>query len=108
MEDDKEISKYIYSILLLNPTILMSWGFTSPIAIKMGLKFSVSGFLLKGTVQIIYNGGSDLFDLTFNNVDGTVRNSLEGIFFDELVNVIDEQVERVENYIDRVKNEYNN
>ena len=107
MDNDK-MAEYIYSILLTQPIILFSWGFTSPIAINMGMKFSVSGFLLKGTVQIQYKEGSDLFDLTFNNEDGTVRNSLEGIFFDELVNVIDEQVERVENYIDRVKNEYNN
>ena len=108
MDTDKEMAEYIYSILLSQPIILTSWGFTSPIVIKMGLKFSVSGFLLKGTVQILYNGGSDLFDLTFNNEDGTVRNSLEGIFFDELVNVIDVQVERVENYKDRVNKEYFN
>lgn len=86
----------------------MSWGFTSPIAINMGLKFSVSGFLLKGTVQILYNEGSDLFDLTFINEDGTVRNSIKGVFFYELVNEIDEQVERVDNYNDRVHNEYFN
>jgi len=105
MDNDK-MAEYIYSILLTQPIILFSWGFTSPIAIKMGLKFSVSGFLLKGTVQILYNCGSDSFDLTFYNEDGTVRNSIKGIFFDELVNVIDEQVERVENYKDRVNKEY--
>lgn len=86
----------------------MSWGFTSPIAINMGLKFSVSGFILTGTVQILYNEGSDLFDLIFINNDGRVRNTIKGIFFDELVNVIDDQVERVENYNDRVNNEYYN
>lgn len=108
MENDKEIVEYIYNILLSQPIIIMSWGFSSPIAIKMGLKFTVSGFLLKGKVQILYNEGSDLFDLTFINEDGTVRNSIKGIYIDELVNVIDDQVERVENYNDRVNNEYFN
>jgi hypothetical protein len=108
MENLKEMAEYIYSILLSQPIILMSWGFTSPIAINMGLKFSVSGFILTGTVQILYNEGSDLFDLIFINNDGRVRNTIKGIFFDELVNVIDDQVERVENYNDRVNNEYYN
>ena len=108
MKKNKEMAEYIYSILLSQRIILMCWGFTSPIAINNGLKFSVSGFLLTGNVQMLYNEGSDLFDLTFINEDRTIRNSIEGIFFDELVNVIDEQVERVENYNDRVNNEYFN
>ena len=105
-QEDIEMGKYIYS--LLSPTILMSWGFNSPIVIKMGLRFKVNGFKLKnGTISIKYNGGSDLFDLTFNNQDGTVRNTLEGIYFDEFVSVIDDQVEMIENYKQKVNNEYN-
>lgn len=104
-QEDIEMGKYIYS--LLSPTILMSWGFTLPAVIKQGLRFSVSGFLLKGTVVVIYNGGSDLFDLTFYNEDSSVRNTLEGIYFDELLSTIDDQVEHVENYNERVNQEYN-
>ena len=48
-------------------------------------------------MSVKYNGGSDLFDLTFKNQDGTVRNTLEGIYFDELVDIIDQQVEHVDN-----------
>jgi len=104
-QEDIEMGKYIYS--LLSPTILMSWGFTSPVVIKQGLRFSVSGFLLKGKVEVIYNGGSDLFDLTFYNEDSGVRNTLEGVYFDQLLEVLDDQVERVDNYNDRVNKEYN-
>ena len=108
-QEDYEMSAYILSILKSqNMVVLMSWGFNSPIVIKMGLRFKVNGFKLKnGTISIKYNGGSDLFDLTFNNQDGTVRNTLEGIYFDELLSVIDDQVEMIENYNERVSQLYN-
>ena len=106
-QEDYEMSVYVLSILKSNAVILMSWGYTSPTVIKQGLRFSVSGFLLKGTVEVVYNGGSDLFDLTFYNEDRSVRNTLEGIYFDELLSTIDDQVERVDNYKDRVNEEYN-
>ena len=103
---DYDMSKYIYRILLTQPTILMSWGFSSPILIKQGLKFSVNGFILKGQVQIIYNEGADLFDLTFFTEVNEVRNTLTGVYIDELVDTIDRQVERVNNYNARVNQEY--
>ena len=106
--EDINLGKLILQILKSDVVILMSWGFNSPIVIKMGLRFKVNGFKLKnGTISIKYNGGSDLFDLTFNNQDGTVRNTLEGIYFDELGSVIDDQVEMIENYNERVSQLYN-
>jgi len=103
---DYDMSKYIYRILLTQPTILMSWGFHSPIVIKQGLKFSVNGFILQGKVQITYNEGADLFDLTFYTEENQIRNTLSGVYIDELVDTIDRQVERVENYNERVNQEY--
>ena len=84
----------------------MSWGFESPIVIKQGLRFKVNGFKHKGWIEIRYNDGSDLFDLTFFNEDNSVRNTLEGIYFDQLVEVIDMEVEYVDNYNERVNQEY--
>ena len=106
-QEDIDLGKYILQILKSDTVILMSWGFNSPIVIKMGLRFSVSGFLLMGSVSVKYNEGSDLFDLTFYTKDMQIRNTLEGIYFDQLVEVIDDQVERVNNYSDRVNQEYN-
>ena len=102
---DYEMSKYIYKILS-QPTIMMSWGFHSPIVIKQGLRFSVDGFILKGQVQITYNEGADLFDLTFFTEDIQIRNTINGIYIDELVDTIDRHVERVDNYNERVNQEY--
>lgn len=107
MMEDYEMSGYILSILKSNTTVLMSWGFESPVVIKQGLRFKVNGFKHKGYVEVEYNEGLDLFDLTFYNEDGSVRNTLEGIYFDELVLIIDEQVEMVDNYKERVNLEYN-
>ena len=105
-QEDLDMGGYILSILKSQPTILMSWGFQSPAMVRLGLRFKVSGFKLKGTVEIKYNEGADLFDLTFYNADGTVHNTLDGVYFDELVEVIDLEVERVENYKERVSEEY--
>lgn len=106
-QEDIDLGKYIYSILISQPTILMSWGVESPVVIKQGLRFSVSGFLLKGSVQILYNEGLDLFDIFLINDDNTLKVSLVGIYFDELIDIIDEYVEHCDNYNEMVNQEYN-
>lgn len=111
MEDnnkiDLEMGKYIYNILLSQPTILMSWGFESPMVIKLGLQFKVNGFKHKGLIRIVYDEGADLFDISLIGVDNFVKETIEGIYFDQLVEVIDDHVERVDNYNERVSQEYN-
>ena len=52
-QEDLYMGKYIYSILLSQPTILMSWGFESPAVIPLGLKFRVNGFLHTGVVRVV-------------------------------------------------------
>lgn len=46
--------------------------------------------------------GSDLFEVSLNN--GT---KVEDVYLDSLVNVIDNLVEKTENYRERVEQEYN-
>lgn len=104
---DMDMGKYIYSILLGQTTVLMSWGFESPVVIKMGLRFKVNGFKHRGRVEIRYNEGADLFDIYLIENDNLIKKSIAGIYFDQLVEVIDEHVERVENYNERVNQEYN-
>ena len=94
---DIEMGKYIYSILLSQPNILMSWGYESPIVVQMGLKFKVNGFLHKGIVEILYNEGADLFDVYLINEDGTLKELIEEVYFDQLLETIDFHVECVEN-----------
>ena len=103
-----EMANYIYSILRSQQIVMWSWGFNAPNALanNEGLLFHVNGFKHKGWVKIIYNGGTDLFIVILlnNNMIETIR--IEDVYFDSLVEVIDEEVEHTSEYVTRVTNEY--
>ncbi|MDH8700930.1 hypothetical protein M2138_000264 [Dysgonomonadaceae bacterium PH5-43] len=101
-----EISKYILSILKSQLMIVWSWGFNSPTTIQNGLMFKVQGFIFKGWVKVMYNEGTDLFDIVFLSSQMEVKKEVEGVYFDMLVGVIDSNVEKVNNYENRVKQKY--
>ena len=100
------MAKYIYTILRSQLNILWSWGFNSPKALENGLMFKVQGFIFKGWVKIVYNEGTDLFDISLLTSKMETKKEITGIYFDELVEMIDNEVEKVPNYENRVKNEY--
>lgn len=85
--------------------VMWSWGFNSPKAITNGLSFKVQGFKFKGTVEVVYNEGTDLFDISLIKGGKTVE-AVEGVYIDQLVTVIDHHVELVDNYKERVEDEY--
>ncbi|MBQ7855194.1 MAG: hypothetical protein IJ352_09290 [Muribaculaceae bacterium] len=97
------MADYIMQILQTQLMVVLSWGFNNPIALtgNRGLKFDVNGFLYQGTVEVIYNEGSDLFDVIIGMM------CIEGVYFDQLVEVIDNAVERTDNYNKIVKQTYN-
>ena len=99
------MANYIMSILKTQLMVVWSWGFHKPMALENGLKFMVTGFKFKGVVSIVYNEGSDLFDLSFIKRNKVVK-SIEGVFFDSLVEVIDDFVEKTADYEQRVAAEY--
>ena len=98
------MTSYILNCLTREKWIVFSWGFNSPVAINNGLQFNVNGFIFKGIVQVIYNEGTDLFDLNFikNNV---ALIPIPNVSIVELIEVLDDQIERVDNYNERVKKE---
>lgn len=100
-----EMAKYIMQILRSQLMVMWSWGFNSPIAIEDGLRFKVQGFKFRGIVEVVYNEGSDLFDVSFIKA-GKVIKTIDGVFFDMLVSVIDNYVEKTSDYEERVKAEY--
>ena len=93
------------SILKTQLMVMFSWGFNSPVAIQNGLRFKVQGFKFRGIVEVVYNEGSDLFDLSFIKA-GKVVKSIDGVFFDMLVDTIDDFVEKTADYEQRVAAEY--
>ena len=100
-----EMAKYIMSILKTQLMVVWSWGFHQPIALENGLRFKVTGYKFRGVVDVVYNEGSDLFDLSFIKRNKVVK-SIEGVFFDSLVEVIDDYVEKTNDYVNRVNQEY--
>ena len=98
-----KMAKYILSILRTQPIIVFSWGFRNAYALpeNKGLSFLVNGFKFSGRVEVVYNEGTDLFDVFLSN-----GKKIEDVYLDCLVSVIDGLVERTNNYQDRVITEY--
>ena len=102
-----EMANYILRILRSELMVMFSWGFHDPIALpnNEGLRFNVQGFKFKGVVEVIYNEMWDLFDVRF--IKGNkVIDTIEEIYLDCLVDVIDDYVEKTSDYEKRVQEEY--
>ena len=97
------MAEYILAILRSQLMVLFSWGFHKPQRLPndAGLAFMVDGFLYKGRVEVVYNDGTDLFDVRLS--DGRIKTD---VYADCLVNVIDGMVERCKDYDNRVSEEY--
>lgn len=98
------MAEYILQILKSQLMILCSWG---PHNFKRlpgdkGLSFMVEGFKYQGKVVVMYNAGTDLFEVLLAKTGEKV----EDVYLDCLVNVIDGLIERTDNYKERVETEY--
>ena len=103
------MAEYILSILRLELMAVFSWGFHSPMALPddKGFAFKVNGFKHKGWVFIRYNEGKDLFDVELRDNSLNIVRSIEDVYFDQLVAVIDNAVEHAADYEEQVKKLYN-
>lgn len=100
-----EMAKYILSIFKTQLMVVYSWGFHQPMALENGIRFKVTGFKFKGIVDVIYNESRDLFDVSFIKRNKVVK-SIDGVYFDMLVDTIDDFVEKTSDYKERVTAEY--
>ena len=107
-EYSREIAGYILSIFRTNPFVVMSWGINpaSITIVEVGVKFHVQGFIHTGYVQVVLNEGEDLFEVTLISEEGETLKTIEHIFVDNLISVIDDAVEKCENYQERISQEY--
>lgn len=105
-----EMAQYILQILKSRLNILFSWGAKRFTAIQDGLIFHVQGYLLNGWVKVVYNYGSDAFDVYFMNNRKELIKKVEEAYIDNLVDVIDWNVEKDDSfdYDKRVKEQYSN
>ena len=98
------MAEYILEILKSQLMVLFSWG---PHNFKrlpedQGLSFQVEGFKYQGKVIVMYNAGTDLFEVILAKTGERV----EDVYLDNLVSVIDGLVEKTADYRDRVVAEY--
>ena len=103
-----DMAEYIMLILKARLSILFSWapkGFT---AIQDGLIFHVQGYIMNCWVKILYNFGTDAFDVYFLNNKKELIKKVEEVYLDNLVDVIDYNVEKDGSfdYDQRVKEQY--
>ena len=91
-----DMSRYIWHILTLDPYIPMSWGIDleSLESDNTSLEFHVQGFVHTGNVRITYIEGADLFQVTLYGEDGELKETINDVYNDNLVSVIDEKVEK--------------
>lgn len=85
--------------------VVFSWGFQKATALENGLRFNVNGFIHKGIVEVIYNDGTDYFDIKLIK-NGITKSLTTNVEVSELIEVLDYLIEKVENYDERVKEEY--
>ena len=99
---------YIMRILSCKPNVVMSWGVCKFRALQgdEGVMFHVQGFKFNGWVKCVYDLGADLFNIFYIDNKGETQKIQKGIYFDELVDTIDREVEKVANYNQRVKELY--
>ncbi|MBR2629277.1 MAG: hypothetical protein IKD24_06295 [Alistipes sp.] len=90
-----EMYKYILQILKTQPIVVFSWGFHNAQALPNGLRFAVNGYLHQGLVDVVYNEGADLFIVNTLDGNGTIKQQVEDVYLDCLVNVIDSMVETI-------------
>ena len=105
---DQELAQYIWTILKSEMTIIWSWGLdTNTIKIILGgLEFHVQGFIHTGMVRIELNEGLDLFEITLISETGETVKKIEEVYVDQLVSVIDDNIEKTNNYEERISQEY--
>jgi len=86
------------SILRSNPSIYWSWGVERYFNVEdRGLMMKVNGHHHKGWVLITL-GWDDWYRVHILTQFGEVLDSYNGVGFDELIGVIDDRIERIEEY----------
>ena len=96
--DDEIMARFILEILRTDLKKVFSWGFQYPRIIKNGLRAYVAGILYEGYIEIVFNYAKDLFEVRIFDDKGNVKDVVEDVFLDCLVNVIDNLVEHCQNY----------
>tara|TARA_R110000824_G_scaffold139685_10_gene304976 strand:+ start:497 stop:4735 length:4239 start_codon:yes stop_codon:yes gene_type:complete len=91
--------KTTMSYLTIVKPIFWSWGVSKVVASKEDrwLRLTVNAHKHKGFIYIFLNG-ADLFDVYYTSNQNTIKNVTNGLYFDQLQEVIDVDIEKQDNY----------
>ena len=105
---DTRMAEYIMIILKSRIQIVWSWGSTKYVALYNGLMWHVEGYLHRGWLKVLYNEGTDAFDVYFLTNKKELVKKVEEVYIDNLIDVIDYHVENDGSfdYEKRVKEQY--
>ena len=103
MHIQRTITAIINSILSSRMNVIMSWGLHNKRVITDGVRFDVQGFKFTGEVKIIFDfaRSAETNLTTFKVQIGDEVTT--GITAENLIDFIDERVEKVDNYEEAVK-----
>lgn len=94
--DAKEIVKFLYS----HQGKFWSWGAHDFVDIEgRGLRFNVQGHHHKGHVYLFVNG-LDLFDVYLTSSRGTIKETINDIYLEDLFDILDKKIEWIDIYKD--------
>ena len=86
-------------LLSFNKPIFWSWGVSSMTNIaNKGLLLNVSGNHHKGLVLVTLDG-NDTYTVYILSMRKTVLNTFENVYFDQLVEIIDNRIEKIKDYV---------
>lgn len=97
-DKDQAVAYIILSAIEANPVKMFSWGFVVEKVVKGGLLFKVHGLIHKGKVMVTLNESTGLFYIQIIGKKNLAKFLIEDVKLKELVNVLDLQIERVDNY----------
>jgi hypothetical protein len=92
----------LMQLLRVNISIFCSWGAHAFRVDKTKgtrmFRMTVSGHHHKGYVYIFVNG-CDLFDVYLTSNRDNIKDKVEGLYFDQLVDWIDKKIEKIPDYV---------
>lgn len=97
------VTAAINELLKSRMNVVLSWGTHNKRVIPDGVRFDVQGFKFTGEVKVLfdYARSAKNGETTFRVVIGEQIST--GVKADELIDFIDERVEKVDNYEEAVK-----
>lgn len=102
---DMHIDTLWAQIVAGNIPHVWSWGVRNKIVDKKDkygcckiFRMRVSGHHHKGLVYIVLNW-MDTYDLYFTTLDGKIKQKRENVYCDELHNILDEKIEKIDKYV---------